>query len=357
MESRKPRLKTDVDLSKLDLDVEEGFVLSRIDGSTTALELTQLTAFPPDKIERILGRLTDLGALEADGAPDSHADPGSAGEPERAAEEEVDEDGGDEGEVDEDGGDEDGGDEDGGDEETEDERREARSWRAIFENDLHALATDERVELARKTSGETLCALCFDPTSRVVAALLDNPHAALQHARLIAQHHRTGNGLDAVGDQPSLLRDRQVQRLLYRNPQTSNRLLRRILRSKRMSEVFVLCLSREATDRVRSTAKREFRTKFTAGTAEERVSLILKCEGRCLVLLLGVALDSKAVALLCRRPLSSALLVQNLARWPSTPPPVLHHMMRQPLVQRTPALRNLILRHPNAPSKLRDGPA
>ncbi len=122
-----------------------------------------------------------------------------------------------------------------------------------------------------------------------------------------------------------------------------------------MGEVYVLCMSRETTDRVRSAAKKEFRSKFASGTAEERVSLILKCEGRCLVLLLGLALDAKAASLLCRRPLHSTLLVRNLARWPSTPPSVLHHMARQPMVKRNPALRNLILRHPNAPSRLKDG--
>jgi len=47
------------------------------------------------------------------------------------------------------------------------------------------------------------------------------------------------------------------------------------------------------------------------------------------------------------------MLVRNLARWPATPPPVLTHLMRQAHVKRSPALRNLILRHPNAPSELK----
>lgn len=227
-----------------------------------------------------------------------------------------------------------------------------RSWRRVFEEDLRALDVDVRIRLAREASGETLRALCYDPSARVVTAVLENPNAGLEHARLIAEHHRTGGGLDVLGKGESLLRDQQVQRCLFRNPQTSDRLLRRIFQPRRMAEVYRLCRSRETTERVRAAARKEFRDKFTSGTAEERVSLILTCEGRCLDLLLGVALDSQTAALLCRRPLHSTLLVRNLTRWPSTPPQVLVHLARQPVVKRSPVLRNAVLRHPNAPSQL-----
>ena len=122
-----------------------------------------------------------------------------------------------------------------------------------------------------------------------------------------------------------------------------------------MAEVYQLSLSRDATERIRSRTRKEFRKKFTSGTAEERVSLIIKCQGRCLVLLLGIPLDGKAAALLYQRPISSTLLIQNLARWPSTPPSLLQNMARQPTVLRSPALKNMILRHPNAPSQLKFG--
>jgi hypothetical protein len=187
----------------------------------------------------------------------------------------------------------------------------------------------------------------------VVTAVLENNHSGLEHARLLARHHRSSTGLDRLGDQPAFLRDRQVQRHLFRNPQLSERLLRRILQPQRMQSVYRLSLSRDTTDRVRRTTRKEFRKKFTGGTAEERVSLILKCEGRCLSQLIGLALDAKAAALLCRRPLHSTLLVRNLSRWPATPPQVLRHLARQPMVRRSPALRNAILRHPNAPSQLK----
>ncbi len=231
----------------------------------------------------------------------------------------------------------------------------ARSWRRIFEQDFHPLATEDRFRLAREARGESLRALCFDPAFKVVAAVLDNPRAGLEHARLIAEHHRTGIGLDALGKRAPFLRDQQVQRCLFRNPQTSERLLRRILQAKRMGEVYRLCSGHDATERARRTTRKELRNKFRSGTAEERVSLILGSEGRCLSLLLGLTLGGKTASLLCRRPLRSTLLLQNLARWPATPPPVLLHMARQPSVVRNPALRNLILRHPNAPSQLKTG--
>ncbi len=191
--------------------------------------------------------------------------------------------------------------------------------------------------------------------TKVASAILENPHVALQHARLIAQHHRTGIGLDQMGRRAEFLRDRQVQRYLYRNPQCGVGLLLRILNTQRMGDVYRLSVNRETTERVRSTARKEFRKKFSSGSAEERVRLIVKGEGRCLALLVGVALDGRAASLLCGRPLHSTLLIQNLARWPSTPPPLLQHMARQPPVLRSSALKNLIARHPNAPSQLKVG--
>lgn len=232
-------------------------------------------------------------------------------------------------------------------------RPAARSWRRVFEEDFHPLDVDARVQLARNAEDADLRALCFDPSFRVVEAVLDNARSGLEHARLIAQHHRTSNGLDSLGQRAAFLRDSQVQRHLFRNPQLSPRLLRRIFQTRRMAEVYRLCLSRESTERVRAAARKELRQKFNAGTAEERVSLILRCEGRCLNLLLGLALGNRATALLAQRSFHSTLLIQNLARWPSTPPAVIQQMARAPMVQRSPMLRNLVARHPNAPSQLK----
>lgn len=338
-----PRLARGIDYSQLDLDAEQGFVLSRIDGSTSVEQLGFLTGLPRDKLVEVLSRLIDQGALEAEGAP-SELGGGPPPEEPGAAEDESawGKEGGDSEEDLEEGG-----------EDSVRSALEARNWRRVFEEDLRPLDGGERLRLARQASGDELSALCFDPTPQVVTAVLDNTSTGLAHARLIAEHHRTGSGLDALGKREAFLRDLQVQRHLFRNPQTSDRLVRRILQNKRMAEVYRLALNRDATERLRSKARKEFRDKFAAGTAEERVNLILKCEGRCLNLLIGLALDAKAAALLCQRTFHSTLLIQNLARWPATPPPLLQHMARQTLVKRSPALKNLVLRHPNAPSQLK----
>lgn len=226
-------------------------------------------------------------------------------------------------------------------------------WRAIFERELHPLELDQRIARARAARGDELFAFCHDPSFKVIAAVLDNPTTGLEHARLIARHHRGSQGLDTLAARHDFRRDHQVRRLLLRNPQASDRLIRRLVEGRRMAQVYQQCLSREITERARHTLRRAFRESFRTGSAEERTSLILKSEGRCLALLVGLALDAKAASLLCRRPLGSTLLIQNLARWPATPPPVLAHMTRQPVARRNPTLRNLILRHPNAPAQLK----
>lgn len=236
---------------------------------------------------------------------------------------------------------------------TENDERatEGGGWRRIFEHELRALELDRRVQLAHVAEGETLFALCFDPAARVVSAVLENPNAGLDHARLLARHHRSSLGLDALAQRAAFLRDAQLQRDLLRNPQTSERLLQRLFLGQGMDQVYRLTLGHEMTDRVRSAARQTFRKAFTAGSAEERVALIVKTEGRCLGLLAGMALDAKTAALLCRRALGSHLLVRNLLQWSSTPPPVLAHLARQPIVLRNPELRNHLLRHPNTPSR------
>ncbi|MEM9557667.1 MAG: hypothetical protein AAGC60_25640 [Acidobacteriota bacterium] len=321
-----PRPNPTLDLLALDLDREEGFVLSRLDGATSVRDLRALTGLPAGRVATILERLAAHGVIDGSGS----------GEGERADEPAIDpaapvstsrvESGAATG---------------------------ARSWRRIFEQELHPLPVDLRVERAADAQNEILRALCFDPAHRVIAALLENPRCGLEHARLVAAHHRSSRGLDALGEQAALVRDPQVERHLFRNPQTSIRLLRRIFGRSRMAKVYRLAVGHDASEVVRETARRTFRKKFTAGTAEERVKLILDCEARCLALLVGIALDAKAVALLCRRALPSMLLVRNLARWPSTPPPVLAHLLRQPHVRRNQALRTAVLRHPNATSAMK----
>lgn len=416
----KPQLDAAVDVSKLDLDAQEGFLLSRLDGSTSVDELPFLTGLPRERVEGILDRLVSMGTVarsEPAGrgaraaeqpAPVAESAPGQLEEPDVEFEFDLEEVGLEEAGLDfddawdavESGLAESPVADESGDADcqgavsgaavpevavSEDAMLEAATsepeaddeptpgsagasedesdalgpvpgadanWRALFERELKPLEVDARVERARHASGDHLNAFCYDPSPRVISALTENQGFGLEHARRVAANHRTGGGLDAIGRRQQFLRDRQVQRNLFRNNQAPQALLLRIFQAYRLAEIFRLTAGREATERVRSVAKKQFRSKFPQSSAEERVQLILKTEGRCLPQLVGVALGGRATALLCRRPLVSTLLIRNLARWPSTPPPVLQHMARQPSVRRSPMLRNEILRHPNAPSRL-----
>lgn len=229
------------------------------------------------------------------------------------------------------------------------------SARQLFETRLHPLPREQRIELARTVSDERLEALCFDPDPGTVAGVLDNPASGLEHARLVATHHRNPLGLEALGRRPALAQDPQVQRMLLRNPQAGEALLRRLLSTKRLFDLHPFTVSREITERARRLVREALRQAFHRAEADERVRLILTTEGRCLAGLIGLPLGAKAAGLLCAAPLSSSLLVQNLAQWSPTPPNVIEHLLRQPLVQRAPHLRQALLRHPNCPTRLKHG--
>ena len=314
-----PRPRADLDLSSLDLQPEEGFVLSRLDGATQARQLPFLTGLSADRVEGILDRLVSVGVVPA---PEPAAAEPAGAEP-AAAEPDDGAQGLDEG-----------------------------NWRRYFERELRPRPLDWRVEQAALCPGSELRCFCFDPSPKVAAAVLENPELGLEHARLLARHHRSSQGLGALGQEQAFLRDRQVQRELFRNPQTPDALLHRIFHGTRLDQLHALATGHDATERVRRASKQAFRQRFSRASADERVQMILKSEGRCLAMLQGLPLDGKAAALLCRRPLGSMLLIRNLARWPSTPPPVLQHLARQPVVRRNVDLKNQILRHANAPKGL-----
>ncbi len=222
--------------------------------------------------------------------------------------------------------------------------------RALFESALHQLGADIRESMATQVADPELSALCYDPVSRVVRRLLDNPRFGLVHARLVAAHHGNAAGLDALGARGVIVGDGEVQRLLLRNPQTPIHLLRRILSHRRCLDIWNVCQSHEVTDRNKGTARECLRSRFAQCSPEEKVDLVLRSEGRALSALAGLPLDGKATALLCRQTYPSSLLIRNIAQWGPTPPSLLAHLLKQTLVRQSPELRALIKRHPNCPA-------
>ena len=328
------------------LTVEEILVLACVDGQTSVAEIPYTTGMPPDVVHEIVDRLQARGALvpEPEGPPE---DVPGAGE---ALLEVVDEP-------------EDADDEVPPAETMEPEAdpqadsadaslgEESATHRKLYELRLSHLTRDERLARVGSAIEPELSAFCFDPEPVVIHRLFENARVGLAHARLISAHHRTTTGLEVLAKHQSMLRDGQVARLLLRNTMLPQSLFTRILQPKRLSEVYRTMLSREIPERTRNWSRNMLRQKWPTAQSEERVELVWQTEGRVLPILVGLNLDSKSTVLLCRRQFASVLFIRNFASWPSTPPPLIAHLLKQPLVKRMPLLRNMLLRHPNVPGE------
>jgi hypothetical protein len=310
----KPVATSRRDPAALKLTPIDAYLLSRIDGATSVADLALISGMTPDSLRPILDLLAREGMIEAPPEePVPLEEPAAAEEP----------------------------------------AAPAGTHRQLFETKLHALPEDARAKLASAVGEPDLSAFCFDPVPGVVRAVMDNPRAGLPHARLIAAHHGNAVGLDALAERAALLQDTEVQRLLLRNAQTSTPLLQRLLSRRRLGDIYNATQSRELPERNRTGAMQLLRRRFSEVSAEERVELILRTEGRALAALSGLTLDGKSAALLCARTFTSAMIVENLARWPATPPPVILHLLKQPLLRQMPALRAMLKRHPNCPQSAR----
>jgi len=306
----KPSLSPGVDLRSLPLTPEEGFVASRLDGVTDLHGLSIVTGLPPERVEAALEKLVSLGAVPAHEVA-----------------------------------------EDDDDEETEEREAPSGTHRQLYETTLRELGAEERIARAKAAEEPELSALCFDPLPAVIHALLDNPRFGLAQARLAATHHRTPAGLEALAARAAFAADAGVRRALLRNPQLPAGLLRRLYGGRRLLEQHKLVISRDVPEQTRRVARELLRARFSSAEAEERVEVIVKTEGRCLTSLAGLPVDGKTAALLCGRTYTSTLLVQNISRWAACPPALIAHLLKQDLVRRSPSLKLLLQRHPNAASK------
>ena len=222
------------------------------------------------------------------------------------------------------------------------------NFRRVYEARFRGLEVGQRQDAALHASGAELFALCLDPAPEVVAALLDNAHFGLDHARVVALHHKTPAGLEILARRAQLLRDSHVQRRLLQNLQTPENVLDRILRVKRLLDVYRLGIDRDLPERNRTRMRTRLRPCFMHAEPEERAALIIKTEGRCLVALSGCTFDGRTTQILCNQSFLSTLFIQNLARFPATPAALVQKLLRSPMVQRQPQLRTLLLRHANS---------
>ena len=331
----KPHPQAGVDPLVLPLDPQQGYLLSRLDGTLDVPTLATLMNMDEARVAAMIGTLVELGAV----APQTHPDrlPSSPlPAPEPVAQEPPPESSESEPES--------------ADAEEDTPLTAARiaTHRQLFEQHLHQRDVDERVAQARVAVEPDLSAWCFDPTTEVIRSVLENPRVGGVHARLIAAHHRTSAGLEALGGRAAFTSDGGVRRALLQNPLLPPGLYRRLWSNKRLLEQFLVATTRDAPEQTRNMARDVLRASFNQRGAEERVELILTTEGRCLASLTGLTIDGRTTALLCRRTYVSTLLIQNIARWSAAPPQLIAHLRRQDVVRRNTVLRQMLERHPNA---------
>lgn len=367
MDDRKPRIVYER-LAGRTLTLEERFVVDRMNGERSVADLVSATGIAAPRVEQIVARLASEGVVHLEDArprlepvpevgsvrdldrlaelierpadPDLHApaelptlesmeDPLS--EPDLASEEAQ------------------GGD----DESAAVSEVDERNYRKLYETTWHPLALDERIESARVVTGADLLALAFDPSPRVVAAILENATCGLDHVRLIALHHRTGTGLELVARRHDWLHDSLVERRLLRNPMLPEVVLGRVLAPKRLLATYKIAVDRDVPELSRMKCRGHLRQKWQSAPPDERADFLVRTEARCLLLMTGCTFDAKTTAILCGRPINSAMFVQSVAKFGAAPPALLAHLAKQPFVKKNVPLRKMILAHPNLPGDVK----
>ena len=230
---------------------------------------------------------------------------------------------------------------------------EELNYRKLYEQHFRDMEAHERADAARHVHGGDLFALCLDPAPEVIAAVMENQHFGLDHARIIALRHRNPQGIEVLTRRQELLRDSHVQRRLLQNVQLPENVLERVVRSKPLLEIYRLSVDRELPERNRLRIRSRLMRAFTQAEPDERAALVIKTEGRCLVNLIGATFDGRTSQILCNHNYSSSLFIQNLARFPATPPMLLAKLMRSSAARNQPQLRTLLQRHPNMTAELK----
>ena len=130
-------------------------------------------------------------------------------------------------------------------------------------------------------------------------------------------------------------------------------LLKKIVNPKLLMDVYKIAINREYPERTRVKVREHLIKKFALATSDERAALLIKTDGRCLILLVGVALDARATQILMAKTTYTVLFIQNLSRWSATPPLLLGYLLKQPVVRQNMGLRKMLLKHPNMPMELK----
>jgi hypothetical protein len=316
-------------MAVLRLAPAERVLVARIDGEATIADLGALTGLGEATALELVAKLASEGAIVFAEEPDAAVIDDRETErdlpPESVDPEELDP------------------------EEDPGEAVAERNYRQIYEERWHPLPASERAAAAQTLMGPDLLALCFDSDPQVIASILENATCGLDHVRLIAQHHRTTTGLEIVTRRHDWLHDMLVERRLLRNPMIGDVVLGRVMSAKRLFLTYKLAIDRDLPDLTRVKIRGMIRPKWQGAAPEERADLLMRTEARCLTLMTGCTFDAKTTQILCGRPINSAMFVQSVAKFGAAPPGLLAHLAKQPFVRKNPALKKMLLSHPNIP--------
>ena len=358
------------DVRSAPLKPEEGFVLSRIDQPVYARDLAAMTGLPPDRIDRIVARLVEFGAVaigvgdvpvrrsianlripqghsESPPVPESvatgrgrdstaHLHPATAKPraPSTARNSHQERAGS------------------GIRARTSTPPPPTTAGLQLFEREFAKLSALERANRAQRADGDELVALCHDPHPQVIHALMANPRFSSRFARLVALYHRNPSGLELLARDRHLLADPMVQLCLLLNPHLTEPILERLTRRVTLGDLHRLGTDSRVPDDIRKAIVHKLRDRFNAADGEQRADLVYWSDGRALELLRGCTFDERTTSLLCRMTYTNPQLVRRLAAFQGTPSALLTALMNQAIVQECPELRSAIVAHPNAPRRI-----
>ncbi len=177
------------------------------------------------------------------------------------------------------------------------------------------LSEAERVRAVIDADESALVKFCNDSSPAVIHAIVRNPRFNQRHARLIAEHHQSTQGLGALFDNGTITADPSVRAALLQNSVMNEPLLRRLLSHLSLQALYSLSTR---TNEMTEQAKREvlalLKQKFQAATPDEKVRILVSTEGRCLDKLTGVTLGNDVQRALMLVPQFSAMLAETLSR-------------------------------------------
>ena len=221
--------------------------------------------------------------------------------------------------------------------------------RRIYQEILRFFPENKRIEMARSAEGKILKALCFDPSYRIILALIDNLLFGMIHARLVAKYHHSEVGLEKLTRTLNFVSDRAVQRGLFQNRGSSKNILNRTFSKLTLFRLHNVASGQEARQHVMMQAREALRMKFKQSTPEQRAYFIITTEGRCLRFFYRIKLGPETSETLGAYQFTSFILVRNLLVFPGLPAVVIKGMARSLIIWRNPDFRRRILAHTNCP--------